>query len=70
MPEFQTLEDFGCAPSIADDERIAFDIRHVRSVQRHLRKGRFLRALRHPVTLVIVTWILMAALLALEMYVY
>ena len=66
MPEYDTLEDLDYAPSIADDEHVRFEIRHVSGVKRLHWGERIAGILKHPVALVVLTWVLMAALLALE----
>jgi len=66
MPEYDTIEDLDYAPTIADDEHIRFHIRHVSGVRRLRRLGKMLEIAKHPVMLVVITWMLMAILLAME----
>jgi len=63
--QIETYEDLDFAPTIADGERIRFDIRHVSGVQRLRRSARVRTILKHPVALVVIIWIVMAGLLIL-----
>lgn len=67
-PSSEAYDEMDFMPTIADGERVRFEIRHVRGVRR-LRFQRRLRDLiGHPVTLVVVVWIVMALMLALEVW--
>jgi hypothetical protein len=68
MVHYDSIEDFDHAPVIADNEKIRFDIRHVSGVRKLRRRERLLSLVKHPVALVILTWVLMTVLLFLEMY--
>ena len=64
----ETFEEMDFMPSIADGERIRFDIRHVRGVRRLRLQDRMRRLISQPIALVVLVWIFMAVLLTLEVW--
>jgi hypothetical protein len=62
----EAYEEMDFMPSIADGERIRFDIRHVSGVRRLRVLGQIKRLVTSPMTMAVVVWLVMAALLAVE----
>lgn len=64
----EVYEDMDFIPSIPDGERIRFDIQHVSGVRKLRLQHKTKRLVSHPLTMVALVWLVMAVLLAFEVW--